>query len=183
MVAAAVAQLARHYNVPSAISAVSGTCCQSHQLMHQYSSTIQTLVMAGATEVSVLGHLSNAMQCSPTLAVICDEIMAMGNHFIQDIEMNGDALAVEAIRRAGPRGNFLSDKHTMEHLRQETRFNPAIFDWVDYNNWERGGKVNLLQRAEAKRQKILAEHEVPPLETAVEKEIAAILSASDKALG
>ena len=55
IVMAAVAQLARHYQVPSAISGASGACCQSHQLMHQYGSAIQTCVMSGTTEVSVLG--------------------------------------------------------------------------------------------------------------------------------
>ncbi len=183
MVISAVAQLARHYGVPSAISGASGTCCQSHQLMHQYGSAIQTLTMAGASEISVMGHITGSLQCSPTFAVICDEILAMGNRFMQDIDMSEAALGVEAIKRVGPRGDFLTDKHTMEFLRKETHFTPTIFDWTDYNTWEQKEKETLIQRADAKRQKLLAEHEVPPLDPLVEKEVSKILYAADKALG
>ena len=151
--------------------------------MHQYGSAIQTLTMAGASEISVMGHITGSLQCSPTFAVICDEILAMGNRFMQDIDMSEAALGVEAIKRVGPRGDFLTDKHTMEFLRKETHFTPTIFDWTDYNTWEQKEKETLIQRADAKRQKLLAEHEVPPLDPLVEKEVSKILYAADKALG
>ena len=107
----------------------------------------------------------------------------MSNRFIQDIDMSNEALGVEAIKRVGPKGHFLEDSQTLEYLHKEVRFRPTVFEWADYNTWEGGGKTNLIQRAEEKRQKLMTEHEVPPVELSIEKEIASILAAADKELG
>ena len=109
--------------------------------------------------------------------------MAMNNRFMQVIDMSEAALGIEAIKRVGPKGSFLADSHTMDFLRAETRFEPTVFDWVDYNAWVQKEKETLIQRADAKRRKLLQEHEVPPLDPHVEKEIEAIVSAADKELG
>ena len=52
-----------------------------------------------------------------------DEIHGMVKLVLGGIAAEGDMLAVEAIDRVGPGGNYLLDDHTLKYLRKE-RFSP-----------------------------------------------------------
>jgi len=51
--------------------------------------------------------------------VIDDELLGMIFRAGRGIAMSPETLALEAIQRASPSGNFLSDAHTRKFLRQE----------------------------------------------------------------
>ncbi|MCG8531912.1 MAG: trimethylamine methyltransferase family protein, partial [Desulfovibrionales bacterium] len=176
----AVAQMARHYEVPSAISAASGTCSQPHQLMFQYGHSILMTLLSGASEISVLGHVSGSLMCSPDLAVICDEIMGYFRCMLKGFDVTPDTLAVEAMDRVGPKGQFLSDRHTMAFLRKEPRFRPGLFQWNTHDKWKEDGFKTLIERARDKAADLRTVREVPELDAAVRNELKAIVDAADK---
>ena len=136
---AAIAQLARHYGVPSTISPGSGTCCQPHQLMHQYGSAINLSMFAGASEVIGLGQFTGSMQCSPEMVVIANDAAGFAKRLMRGFELNTETIGIEAMKRVDIKGNFLSDPHTLSHLRKEERFVSKVFEWSDYKQWVQRG--------------------------------------------
>jgi trimethylamine--corrinoid protein Co-methyltransferase len=53
------------------------------------------------------------------------------------IVVNEETLALGAIAAAGPGGNFLTQPHTLQHMRE--LFLPKFMDRRPYNTWEEKG--------------------------------------------
>ncbi|MBN1314158.1 MAG: trimethylamine methyltransferase family protein, partial [Anaerolineales bacterium] len=51
-----------------------------------------------------------------------------------------------------------------------------------WHEWERAGRVNMVDRAEAKAREILDQHQVPPLDRGQEQELDAIMEEAAKKL-
>jgi len=83
------------------------------------------------------------------------------------------------VHRAGPKGNFIVDEHTYNHFRDEIRFYPTIFDFRIYSDWAKNSR-GVHERAQNKVSEILNNHEVPPLEDAVIRELERIVKAADR---
>ncbi len=179
---AAIGQLARHYKIPSTISPGSGTCCQPHQLMHQYASAINLSMFAGTSEVIGLGQFNGSMQCSPEMVAIANEAVGFAKRIMRGFDLSTETIGLEAMKRVGIKGSFMGDQHTLAFLRKEERFSSKVFEWSDYNQWLQNGKQTILDRAHEHVDQILAEHEVEPLAPEVDREISRILAAADEEL-
>lgn len=179
---AAIGQLARHYRIPSTISPGSGTCCQPHQLMHQYGSAINLSMFAGASEVIGLGQFNGSMQCSPEMMVIANEAVDFAKRIMRGFELNRDAIGIDAMKRVGIKGGFMGDRHTLAYLRKEEKFSSKVFEWSEYNQWVKGGQKTILERAHERVEQILSQHEAAPLDSSVDKEISRLLASADKDL-
>jgi trimethylamine--corrinoid protein Co-methyltransferase len=182
LVIASIAQLARHYNIPSCISAGGGECCQPHQILHQYGSAINMAMLCGATEIIGLGQLAGSMQCSPVMIAIANEAIAFSKRIMNGYDMSVEAIGIDAMQRVDIKGNFVGDKHTFDHLRKEEKFTSKIFDWCDHGKWSLNGKTSIIDRAQEEVQKILAQHENIPLDAKIDKEIGKLLSYADNEL-
>ncbi len=95
---------------------------------------------------------------------------------MKGIPVNEETLALEAIRAVGPGGNFLAQKHTMNHMREV--WLPKYMDRRPYNVWEekKDGPPDWA-RAEAK--KILATHQPDPLDAQLSAEMGRIITAAE----
>ena len=182
MIMAAVAQMARHYKVPSCVSAGSGACCQTHQFMHQYGSAVNLAMLSGASEVNGLGQLGGSMQCSQEMLVVADEATGFARHLMQGFDLTRESMGLDAMDRVGIKGNFLGDPHTFEYLRKEVKYTPGIFQWTDHGKWSDDGRPSLLDRARDKAAAILKDHRPEPLDPGVQKEIRQLLDSADREL-
>ncbi len=80
--------------------------------------------------------------------------------------MNEETLAENVIHKVGPGGNFLTEKHTLEHLRKEI-FIAEIFDKP---------KVKDIQETAKKKAKhLLNTHQPEPLDKGVREELRKIV--------
>jgi trimethylamine:corrinoid methyltransferase-like protein len=70
----------------------------------------------------------------------------------------------------------------MEHLRMEAHFESDLFDWRDHKSWSEADSRSLLERAWEKACHIVEDHEVPPLEEKLERELDSIVAAANKEL-
>lgn len=66
------------------------------------------------------------------LLIIDDQIMAIMHRMWRGIEVSDDTLGLDAIARIGPRGNFLTDPHTLKYLRSDEHFIPSFFTKRSY---------------------------------------------------
>lgn len=89
--------------------------------------------------------------------VIDDEIIGMVMRAVRGIEVNDETIALDAYRRVGPGGNFLSDPHTVQWMRRE-HYTPKLSDRQLRVNWEKSGRPCVEEKAKAIAKAILKEH-------------------------
>jgi trimethylamine--corrinoid protein Co-methyltransferase len=77
------------------------------------------------------------------------------------------------IDRVGPGGHFLTEKHTMDRVRQI--WHPELFDRDSFAGWEEDGLQTLETKLNQKLQWILQNHQTEPLAPKVKKEVEAII--------
>lgn len=100
------------------------------------------------------------------------EIFSIVRKMMEGIPVNAETLALEAIREAGPRGDFLTADHTLRHMR-ELWIN-TLLDRRPYAAWE-VQKDGPRERARDKAKAILAAHHPAPLEPGLEEELRKII--------
>jgi len=105
------------------------------------------------------------------------EIYSMIHKVLEGIAVNGDTLALDAIRAVGPGGNFLTQKHTLQHMRQ--LFVPQFMDRRPYNVWEEK-RDGARQWALAKARQILETHQPEPLDPGLSLELQRIIASVEK---
>ncbi len=90
--------------------------------------TYQILVTAlsGADLVHDAGLAYHARLVSPELIVLTDEVVGMVKVIMSGLEINDETLSLDLIERVGPRGDYLSQAHTLKHFRKF--WVPTVFD-------------------------------------------------------
>jgi trimethylamine--corrinoid protein Co-methyltransferase len=96
---------------------------------------------------------------------------------VAGVDTSRDALALDVIRAVGPRGHFLAQKHTREHMRRwqlsELTTQPK----------EGGGYRDPIEVAREKTEWILENHHPEPLEEAQRRELTRMLQTAERELG
>ncbi|MBN2147794.1 MAG: trimethylamine methyltransferase family protein [Anaerolineales bacterium] len=101
------------------------------------------------------------------------EIFSIIHKVMQGIVVDDDTLALDAIHAVGPGGNFLTHKHTRQHMREV--FLPQFMDRRPYNEWE-SRKDDARDWAVEKARTTLAAHQPDPLDPQVSAEMARIIA-------
>jgi trimethylamine--corrinoid protein Co-methyltransferase len=101
------------------------------------------------------------------------EIFSIIHKMMQGIVVNDETLALDVIKYVGPGGNFLSQKHTLKHMREI--FLPQFMDRRPYNEWEQKGDDGCDWALE-KAKHILSSHQPEPLDPAMSREINKIIA-------
>jgi trimethylamine--corrinoid protein Co-methyltransferase len=118
-------------------------------------------VFMGGNLIHDLGYLESGLTYSFAQLVICSQMVNWIKGFFREIEVTDETLALDEIERAGAGGMYLSSKHTKKHFK-ETWY-PDLFERGTYTDWEKKGGQTLLERASARVEKLLAEHQPEPL--------------------
>ena len=109
------------------------------------------------------GILSAYLAFSYEKLVLDDEMCGMLKHYRRGITVTPETLAYEVTACVGPGSNYLSEMHTVERCRSEF-WMPSVSDRSGMDAWMEGGREDALSRARRRWQKLVAEHEDPPLE-------------------
>lgn len=102
------------------------------------------------------------------------EIFSIIEKTLRGIVVDDETLALDAIANVGPGGNFLTQKHTRQHMREI--FLPQFMDRRPYTEWETK-KDDARDWALEKARKTLASHQPDPLDEKVSAEMAKIIAA------
>jgi trimethylamine--corrinoid protein Co-methyltransferase len=105
------------------------------------------------------------------------EIFSIIHKTIQGILVDDDSLALDVIAAVGPSGNFLTQKHTRQHMHD--LFLPELMDRRPYNEWE-AKKDGARDWALAKARGILSEHQPEPLDPKLSKEFSWMIKSMEK---
>ena len=180
---AATVQLGHRYPLPVNVY---GFSTNSHTLDFQSGSerSLNALLpaLAGADELSGIGEMDTGV-CGSYAQMVCDDELAGSVHrACRGIAVDDDALAESVIARvvAGS-GNFLGEKHSRRRLHQGEIFLTRMAERRAFSEWDRTGREQMKQRAQATAQRLIAEHDVAPLDPAAERELDAILNKAREA--
>lgn len=129
------------------------------------------------SKADILAHQGICGQdsCGSILQLIIDdEFLSFLKRFFNFFEVNTDTLAEELIKKVGIGGNFLIEKHTLDHFKNEI-YSPHILNRENWSSWIKKGKKSTRDRAMDKYMELLKLDPVEPIENAKMKEINGII--------
>ncbi len=119
-------ELAHHWGVPSE-AACCGTDAKQAGAWQAGVEDAGDLVQAaweGSDLMPSIGLLDVYTVFDPADLLLADDVYHRARYAIMDLDLDDEALALDAVREVGPGGHYLGSKHTRKHLR--TSFVPAI---------------------------------------------------------
>jgi len=102
-----------------------------------------------------------------------DEVIDQIRRIQRGIVVDEDHLAVAVIGQGSRQGQFLTQPHTLKHLRS-TQWRPRLICRTGYERWTAEGRTSLLDRAHERLNQILKTHTPTPMD---EKKAAAVKAA------
>jgi trimethylamine--corrinoid protein Co-methyltransferase len=156
---AACAQMAQYYGIPCAVSAgMTDSKLPDFQAGYEKGYTELLSALAGANLIyEAAGMYGSLLACSLESFVLDNDLIGAVLRATRGIEVSEETLSLEAIREVcidGP-GHFLGHAQTLERM-QSDYFYPALGDRQTPQEWREEGAPDLLERARARTQEILA---------------------------
>jgi len=133
--------------------------------------------LTGAEIVTGMGLSETYTLLYPEQLVMDDDIYQRARHYLMNLDVNPETLALDTIHAVGPGGHFLAQKHTRVHMRE------AMKRGITHQVGPDGKYRDPRQVAIEKVKWILDNHQPEPLEAVKRAELSRILAAADKELG
>jgi trimethylamine--corrinoid protein Co-methyltransferase len=161
---AGAAQMARFYNLPLYSTAgMSDSKINDTQAGYESALTGLLVALAGGNFIhDAAGFIEFCMTASYDKLVIDNEIIGMVMRAVEGIQVNDETLAFDVLKKAGPGGHFVSNRHTRKFMRTEL-YQPQLSDRNNRQDWEREGAKSAQARATEIVGEILAKPEIPIL--------------------
>ena len=172
----AAVELAHHFNLPSLGSFGGSDALRPGWRSAKEGHAGLFSALAGAEWAVGVGGMTAASTLYPeNLILDCD---IYHDHLVAaaGIEVNDDTLALDTIRRVGPRGSFLMEDHSLRHLRR-IPFSDLILETGKTDHAEPEPE---LETARRQLRWILHHHHPVPLDEPAQAELARILAAADR---
>jgi len=179
---AALTQLARYYDLPCEISGGSSSSkIPDAQAAYDGALGLLTTILTRPDLLCGLGGIESANTMSPEMLIIGDEIVEEALRIARGIQVDDYTLAIDVIRKVGPGGNFLAEKHTLDYLLKE-HLVPKISNRESYEAWRRNGSKSIVDASREKTKEILEKHKPIALEKDVQMQIEEIMKRAQKEL-
>ena len=133
--------------------------------------------LCGAETGSGMGLLEGCTVLYPEELVLDTDIYHRVRIDAAGLDTSREALALDVIKAVGPRGHFLGQRHTRDHMRRRQ------FSDLTAQPKEEGGYRDPVDVAREKTDWILKNHHPEPLEEAQQAELTRILQAAGRELG
>ena len=172
-----VGQLAEYYGIPifGSGGATDSKCPDAQAGAEAF---VNALFNA-ATDIKLIhncGTIAHGSSGSLEMGVICDEIISYIQRLLMEIDISDETLAVDLIRRIGPAGSFMAEKHIRTHLEKGEILHPKLFNLQAISDWKPKGQLSTREEAKLKVKTMLQEHKTPALPSEVLQQIDQIMS-------
>lgn len=177
---AACAKMAQFYGMPTMIA---GTWTDSkvYDVQCGHEKTMGSIVaaMAGASLIFGGGGIESGLTVDFAQLVADNDIYEMVYQTLRGIPVSPETIQLDLIDEIGPRGNYLTAEHTMEHMR-EVQAQPENIVRMTTPGWQASGCVNMIDHARDEAKRILATHTPTPLPDKTVQELADIIARAEK---
>jgi trimethylamine--corrinoid protein Co-methyltransferase len=162
LLAGAATQLAHFYGIPMAMGTMAtGAKEPDWQAAVDDSFSTFASVFTGADMMNGCGLLNGSKILSYPHLVMETEIYGIVQKMAGGIDVNEETLALDTIKKVGPSGTYLAERHTRRHMKEIWR--PTVFDRSPYDVWLRSGKAGALAKATEIAEDILQNYRPEPL--------------------
>jgi trimethylamine--corrinoid protein Co-methyltransferase len=176
----AQAEVAQSFGLPTwGLAGATDAKCLDAQAGLESAFHILCQGMAGLNLIHDVGYMASGMACSCEQLVLGNEIVGMTKRFIRGITVDSETLAREVIETVGPGGHFLSQKHTVEHLRKEL-WTTKMFNRKPIQAWLDDGKPTMEDRVRQEVRRIIENHTPKPLDSKVAGELERLQKEGEK---
>jgi trimethylamine---corrinoid protein Co-methyltransferase len=162
----AVAQMAQYFKIP--VYSTGGTSdAKEVGVQCSYESAMSSLLtaMSGANYIhDIAGLMEFDLTVSYEKLVVDNEILGMCQRVLKGVEVNDETLATELMIEKGPGEDFVSEPHTVKHMREEFYF-PTI------SNRDKRERFTSEESALARAKKIVQEVRNSNIESKLPPEI------------
>lgn len=168
-------EMARYYNLPVwGYAGASDSKVVDAQAGIEATFSIMNAFLSRCTLNHDVAYIEYGTTSSMEMLVIADEIISMTRRFMEGIPVDRESLALDSIANVRPGGGFVAEEHTLKHFR-ESQWMPSIIDRKRYDLWEKAGKADMYERANARAKQLLSQHQTPPLSKEVEDVITEVI--------
>jgi trimethylamine--corrinoid protein Co-methyltransferase len=136
--------------------------------------------LAGANLIYGPGMLESGITFDYAQLVLDSEFIRMIKHVLNGFRVDRESLAVDLIKSVGMSGDFISQRHTLEHMQAHSQ--PEFMDRRRMETWQAAGARDSYQLALEKTRDILQNHQPEPLPDKVQKELKRIIAETEKEL-
>lgn len=179
MISAATVKLAQYYELPSWIGAgLSDSMAPDAQAGYEFGINTFNGALSGANVVYGAGALESALTVDFAKLILDCEAMKYIRRILGGIEVTEETMALDLIKKVGPRGAFLNQRHTYENVRIHSQ--PDVFNRSTRSAWRAAGSMDAAEKAYAKAKAILEKHQPAPLPEGAEEKIALIIADYEK---
>jgi trimethylamine--corrinoid protein Co-methyltransferase len=173
----------RHYGIPSSTHVCQDSNTEDEQAGYAKMMLFGIPTLAGISAANGMGSLAAENLYSLAQLVIDNEIIQLVKR-MQDRLFNGigvreDELAVDLIKKVGPGGSFLKEKHTLKHYRDSLWF-PPLGRRMPLQTWLKEGKPMYRDEAFKAARKLLMEVDIPKLPRDIDRELVNIVKMAEK---
>lgn len=182
LASAGTVQIGHHYGLPVNVYGFS-TNAMLTDVQNGFERGLNAAIpaLAGADELSGIGELEAGVTGSFAQMVLDNEFAGSIQRIRKAYTADEDALAVDVISSVmNGSHNFLAQKHTLRYLKSGEIMLPKLAVRGTWETWEKEGKLNMFERAQAEAERILRDAQVAPLEDAQNKELDRIMASVTK---
>ena len=181
VLAAAATQMAHHFGLAMNMGTMaSGAKEPGWQAAVDDALSTLASVSAGAEMMSGCGLLDGSKTLSYAHLLMEAEVYGIVQKVAGGIVVDEETLALDVIRKVGPNGTYLAEKHTRAPMNEIWR--PGLWDRTPYDAWLQTGRRGALQNAEERAREILRTHAPAPLADDVRAELRRLVEAAEAEL-
>jgi trimethylamine--corrinoid protein Co-methyltransferase len=156
-------EMSHHFDIPNwGYAGTSDSQIPDGQAVYEAGLLTYLSAASGSNLNHDIGYLDFARAGSLDMVVMMDEVIDQVRRIQKGIEIDDEQLAVEVIGRGAHQGHFLTQPHTLRHLRS-TQWRPDLFCRDSHERWVEEGRTTLLDRAHDRLNHLLATHRPPPV--------------------
>lgn len=182
MFSAAISELAQYYQIPHVVAGFwTDSKISDQQCGHEKTLNGLLPALSGADMIFGTGCLASGMIGSFGQLVADNEMIGMVHRILKGVPVNDGELALDLIEAVGPKGNFLAEQHTIDHM-QESQIHPELTDRNTYESWVANGSKSFADKAEEKAIALLKQHKPKPLSVDIQKVIKEIIIETERKL-
>ncbi len=161
-VAAGTTRLAKYYGLPCMAGAsMSDSKIPDAQAAYESALSIMLTSLAGANIVFGMGGLDHLLTIDCAKLIMDAELERMVMNILGGVDVSASSVALDVIHQVGPAGEFMTQEHTYDHMRDFSQ--NILYDRRSRDVWlEKGGK-DLTECAYEKARYIIENHNPKPL--------------------
>ncbi len=157
---ASAAQMGRHYGLPvSSIAGYSDSKVHDAQAGYEKNLSVTLAAHAGCNIIShACGTIASMLGCSLESFIIDNDMLGGVIRSVHGVEISRETIAADVIRDVVTGdGHYLGHPQTLERMETDYVY-PLIADRQTPDGWAESGSLDMLERARARAQEILADH-------------------------